>query len=337
MKKLTGAFLSLAFMSVAHAGGTLELGAEIWPPFVVEGEEMGTAEELVCGALQRSGWTCDVRTEQWDVVLEEARIGAIDGIVAAWRTGEREEFLLFSEPYITNRVIAVVSAANPVEIQSVADLTGRRVAMVTGYAYGDEIENLHGEFQVIHSSDSLSAVTAVGQGAADLALMDELAARNVLETYQLTSVVLSDTVLATRDLHFAVSQQNPRAEVIISDFERGYSAMLADGTVNEILNIDWLATEFGHRGQTDLVLRPGVSLDDINHPSQHGTVFSIGGSSHDFSDQQNVEDPRVNYQIEGKSHSTLQSALNSVFGTEIGCEHKEFSSEFDCTNLFKKK
>jgi hypothetical protein len=32
----------------------------------------------------------------------------------------------------------------------------------------------------------------------------------------------------------------------------------------------------------------------------------------------------------------LQGALNSVFGEEIGCEHKEFSSEFDCSDLFKK-
>jgi hypothetical protein len=41
--------------------------------------------------------------------------------------------------------------------------------------------------------------------------------------------------------------------------------------------------------------------------------------------------------VEGKSYSSLQSALNTVFGKNTACQHKEFSSEFDCTNLFKKR
>jgi hypothetical protein len=121
----------------------------------------------------------------------------------------------------------------------------------------------------------------------------------------------------------------------MSEFQRSYEAMLADGTVNELLDIDWLATDFGHLGQTDLVLRSGASLDHLQHPSEQGSVYSLGSSTYQY-EPESEDASRVNYQVGGKPHSSLQRALNSVFGEEIGCEHKEFSSEFDCTDLIKK-
>ncbi len=67
-----------------------------------------------------------------------------------------------------------------------------------------------------------------------------------------------------------VSRQHPRAEQIISDFHHHYEIMLKDGVVNEILDVDWLATDIGNDGKLDLVLRSGVSFDDLGTPNQQG-------------------------------------------------------------------
>ena len=53
--------------------------------------------------------------------------------------------------------------------------------------------------------------------------------------------------------------------------------------------------------------------------------------------QRNLDSSRVKYQVDGNTYSSLQTALNEVFGENTVCEHKEYSSEFDCSNLFKKR
>ena len=243
---------------------------------------------------------------------------------------------MFSEPYLVNRIVAAVSVSTPPEIQSAADLAGKRVALVAGYAYGDEIASMNGQFLEFTAKDALEAISLVLQGRADVALVDELAGMEALEASQITSVGLSKAVLATRDLHFALSTRNPEAEAIMQDFQRAYKAMLSDGTVNEILNIDWLATDFGHQGELEVVLRNDANLDQLNHPSKLGSVYSMGSARYPYDEEDAVDQSRVKYQVKGKEHSDLQSALNSAFGTELGCEHNEYSSQFDCTKLFKK-
>lgn len=336
MKKFILILISISLISIAEANDPLLLSNDDWPPFIIEGDEQGTAELLVCQALERSGWPCRVQVNDWETVLNETRIGSIDGIAAAWRNPDRETYLLFSEPYLANRIVPVVSKKEPVAIKSVADLAGLRVALVKDYAYGDEIMVMASDFEVIRAKNTRDALKKVRSGKADAALIDELVARDEMESSRMDDLTVSETVLAFRDLHFAVSRQHPLAEVIIDDFQRAYKLMLEDGTVNEILNVDWLATDFGQTGKLDVVLRSGVSLDDLSNPADDGSVYALEDSEYQIMRQRDFDPSRANYQVEGKSYSSLQSALDEVFGKDTVCKHKNFTSQFDCTDLFKK-
>ncbi len=337
MKKIALVLVLIALFSLADAKEPLVLSNDAWPPFIIEGSEQGTAEMLVCQALERSGWPCSVQVNDWENVLNDARIGAIDGIAAAWRNPERESYLLFSEPYLTNRIVPVVNSKKTAAIKSVADLAGLRVALVSNYAYGDEIMAMASRFKVIKARNSRDAIRYVRNGAADTALVDELVARDEQNESLMEDLMVSDVVLAFRGLHFAVSRQHPLAEAIIDDFQRAYKMMLADGTVNEILDVDWLATDFGQSGQLDLVLRSGVSLDDLSNPFDDGSVYALEDSEYQIMRQRDYDPSRANYQVEGKPYSSLQSALDEVFGKDTVCKHKNFTSEFDCSDLFKKR
>lgn len=312
------------------------LGAVAWPPFVLEGDEEGTAEELVCTAFRRAGWSCTVKTAEWNRVVEEARSGAIGGLVGVWRNRELSQFLLFSKPYLSNRIVPVVNRDAAAEIASIEDLAGLRVALVQDYAYGDEIDETQVAFQRIGSADFVSAMQAVQDGRADVALVDELVALHELKKESVAGVTALKVALADRELRFAVPVEHPQASRLLEDFHRAYQSMLEDGTVNEILEIDWVASDFGHIGRTDLVLRTGVKLDQVAHPDSEGAVYSLGRSRYESSQSAQQDDSRVQYRINGTGHSSLQQAINTAFGREIGCEHKEFSSEFDCTGLLKK-
>lgn len=336
MKRFAAVLIAVCGTSVAAADNKLLLGNDNWPPFVIKGSEAGISEQLVCQALELSGWQCSVEVQDWETVLDQVKIGAVDGIVAAWQTPERELFLQFSEPYLTNRIVPVINEDKRINIKSIADLDGLQVALVKDYAYGDEILQGGAKFETLEVLNSLQAMQAVKQNEADVALLDVLVARNEIEAANLAGVLVLDTVLSHRELRFAVSRHHPNAAEIIGDFQRGYKAMLDNGMVNEILNMDWIATDFGHTGRTDLVLRSNVTLDELSHPSKEGSVYSLQGDDYDFGKSPQGDATRVKYQVKGTSYSTLQSALDEVFGENMGCKHKEFSSEFDCTGLFEK-
>jgi len=335
LKKTIVICLALLLFSIAEAKGPLVLSNDAWPPYVLEGDERGTAEMIVCQALERSGWQCGVKVDDWDNVLNGARAGTIDGLVAAWRDSDRETYLLFSKPYLSNRIVPVVNNENPVVIKSSKDLAGLRVALVKGYAYGDEIMEMVSSVDVIDAKNPIDALRLLSNGDADTALLNELVAREEFEARGIEDLSITDSVLAFRDLHFAVSRQHPMAQEIIDDFHRSYELMLADGTVNEILNVDWLATDFGQPGNLNVVMRSGVSLDDLPNPSNDNDVYALQKSEYQLLHQTELDPSRIKYQADGKSYSSLQTALDSVFGKNAACKHKNYTSTFDCTDVFK--
>jgi polar amino acid transport system substrate-binding protein len=324
-------------LSTAHAADPLVLGNDAWPPFIIEGPEQGSSERLVCEALERAGRGCEIRVDDWENVLSNAREGTIDGIAAAWRTPERETYLLFSEPYLTNRIVPLVSRDSSFRPKTLADLAGRRVALVPDYAYGDSVREATATFEVVAARSSQAAIEAVAQGRADVALVDELVARAHKENRPESRAEATDAVLAYRELHFAVSRSHPAAQDIIADFQRSYDLMLEDGSVNEALGVDWLATDLGDDGQLDLVLRKGVRFDDLEDPSKTGSAYALEQSGYRLMSQPGLDDSSVNYRVDGKSHSSLQNALVEVFGKDVVCTHKEYTSTLDCSKIFQNR
>ena len=50
---------------------------------------------------------------------------------------DRERVLIYSEPYLENRLILVGRQGSDVSVTSLAALAGNRIALVAGYAYGE--------------------------------------------------------------------------------------------------------------------------------------------------------------------------------------------------------
>ena len=328
---------ALFFLPTAMAEQNLTLGNSDWPPLTIKGQRQGASEKLVCEELKRAGWNCSVKVYDWDQVLEDASEGAVDGIAAVWRTPEREEYLLFSEPYLTNRIVPVTAKDSKIFVQKVSDLSGWRVAMVPGYAYGEEIEKAKSSMTIVPVVGSAEAFKAVQEDKADIALLDDLVVRSQMEIGEGSEFTVINAVLSHRELYVAVSRQHPRAEQIISDFHHHYEIMLKDGVVNDILDVDWLATDIGNDGKLDLVLRSSVSFDDLGTPNQQGETYSLGQSQYQTMSETDLGGSQMNYFVEGRPHSSLQETLIDVFGKDAVCTKVDYSSVIDCTKIFQQK
>ena len=90
----------------------LRLASDRWPPFTGEAGTQRVAIELVHTALDHAG----------------IRNATYDGSSAMWRSEKREQDLLFSEPYLENRLVLVGRKGSDVTAARMSDLAGKRVA-----------------------------------------------------------------------------------------------------------------------------------------------------------------------------------------------------------------
>ena len=320
----------VCFTSLAHAGDALELGNDSWPPFVLQGEEQGTSERLVCEALSRAGYGCSVYVEDWQTTLTQANAGVLDGIAALWRTPERETYLLYSRAYLTNRLVPVVKAGDTQPIRKIADLAGRRVALASGYAYGDEIEAARKTFQSVTVSGDAAAFIALRSARVNVALVDELVAREFVGSPEGEGFVIGDAVLAYRALFFAMSRKHPEAEAIVAAFNQSFELMLQDGTVNEILKVDWLATDLGQDGELDLVLRSGASLDSLSVPAQDGSTYALGQAEYQMMKRSGFDFDQASYTVDGVSHKSMDDAITTTYSKKKVCAYDQWKAAVVC-------
>ena len=111
----------------------LRLVSDHWPPFTAEKGSARVAIQLVKAALARAGQpsATTIFASDFARVVERIQAGEYDGSAALWKNSEREAFLHFSLPYLENRLVLIGREGNPVDVRSMSELAGKRVATVS--------------------------------------------------------------------------------------------------------------------------------------------------------------------------------------------------------------
>ncbi|MGF1468852.1 MAG: substrate-binding periplasmic protein [Sandaracinaceae bacterium] len=245
----------LALLLTAACGSNLHLASTPWPPFVDEPGEPRIAIEIVRRALVRSGRGAAQEIVPNGTLTGALRAGTYDGTAAIWRGEERERFLLYSRPYLENRIVLVGRAGSDVSAVSLSELAGKRIGIVEGYAYGEMVTEAQGPV-LVEAETVTEHLQAIIDGELDYALVDDLEVHHLFEEYreQARGAFAVGTVpLARRTLHFAVRRDLADAERIVADFNRAVLEMLGDGTYNEVLGLLWIRTDVDQDGRYELV------------------------------------------------------------------------------------
>jgi polar amino acid transport system substrate-binding protein len=268
--------LSTAAASLVETAQTppLRLVSTAWPPFTNEPGQPRFALDLVEAALRRIGLTAKT------TIVEPARFtpallnGEFDGTAAAWKDAERERVLVFSQPYLENRLILVGRHGSDVSAGALTDLKGKRIAIVEGYSYGDTIDTSGATF--VRSRSEEDSLTLLLSGKADYALMDEIVVQFIVNNYPKeagTRLSLGSKPLLTRPLYFAVRQSRPDAESIVNRFNAQLRGMIADRTYHRLLHVSWIFADVDGDGVPEFV--PQTDRPGATQPKQAYTLFSM--------------------------------------------------------------
>jgi ABC-type amino acid transport substrate-binding protein len=252
-------FLLCLFLGITLAGTAqvtkLNLASDIWPPFTNIEPHRSLATDLVNEALGRVGITANTEVLEFEEVIQDIRQGKYDGSAALWYSQDREEFLLYSAPYLQNQLIVVGRKGADVSMTSFSDLNGKRVAVVGNYAYGTEVDDARDVVLVSGHNDQENLERLIKEEV-DYMLVDGLLIQYLI-THQKDEVTkflqVGTKHLFKRSLHFAIRKDLPGAESIIERFNQGIIKMVTDGSYNRILQLNWIRADVDGDGKLEMV------------------------------------------------------------------------------------
>lgn len=255
MKKILLSLLIISTLNGYAQTTELKLGSDIWPPFTNVESEKSFALDLVKEALSRINIKASMEIIQFDDVISSIGRGDLDGSAAMWLSTEREQKYIFSKPYLHNQLILVGRKGSIVKDLVVADLDGKRVGVVENYAYGDP-ENLN--VIIVEGKSDQKNLERLLMEQIDYMLVDALLIQYMLK-YQINDVTehleIGNTPIRVKSLHFVLRKEISDGERIMALFDEEIIKMIADGSYNTILELNWIKSDIDGDGKMELVLQ----------------------------------------------------------------------------------
>jgi polar amino acid transport system substrate-binding protein len=300
--------------STAPSGSNgLNLGATPWVPFTGEEGQPRVASYLVERALERAGYQSHTTIVPDGALTPALEAGRFDGSPALWQSDDRKAFLLYSKPYLENRLLLVGSKGADVSARSFADLRGKRIAIVEGYAYGPELDSAR-EPSFVRVASSQEMIRAVLSGQADYCLLEALLVEFLFEEHGKEAperLEVGRTPLFRRTLHFGVRKALPNAEQIVARFNDILDEMVRDGTYNLALQVSWITADVDGDGRPELVRQGPVGTSPPTH-SYELFQGSSEGSSPEGVPRVVTQEEQQRYYVNGRAYNSWEDIPDSL-------------------------
>ncbi len=199
-------------------------------------EIVGFDVDLAKETARRLGVEFEFKAIDWNSKVEELNSGNIDII---WNgldiTPERQEFFLYSNPYMDNRQIILLNQNADFKITSESDLAGKRVGTQGGSnseTYVEQNETLRNSMREFKTySTVLNAFNALSNGEVDLLICDEHAARYELSKnagkFKLVEVTIGPVTKIGIGFRKSDVELRDKVQIVFND-------MIKDGTAAKI-------------------------------------------------------------------------------------------------------
>lgn len=211
-----------------------------WPPIMYRQDTVivGAGPALVQKIFNDIGLKVQFPyTGSWDKVQAKAKSGAVDVLVAAYKTAEREGYMVYSEPYTTDPVALFVAKGKAFPFDNWDVLKSKKGVAMIGDSYGQEFDgfsaaNLH----LTRASSSQEAFDMVGSGKADYFIYSLYAGENQLkQNGQQSKFESFPKFVDEESFYITISKKSPFVKYL-ADVNKGIEKYKADGTINKLID-----------------------------------------------------------------------------------------------------
>lgn len=267
-------WVALSFgASVATAAGTVRLvAAELSPYIGPTHAREGYVAELVRAAFERVDYTVDIRFYPPARARSVAASGQVDGLLPAPDSGSLESEFVLSAPFpgangglLKKRSLAIPYPADAATrpLDTLRQLSHLRFGAVRGASVSaafDGADFLKREYV----DRDLQNLDKLALGRIDLMVVDKFRASDLMILHRphlIGQLEFLQPPLFRSDFHVAFSRRAPKHERLRADFNRGLSALVSEGRVEDILMRHGLSLRKPQASGRDV-----ITVGTVNNP-----------------------------------------------------------------------
>lgn len=209
------------------------------PPFSYLDKEgaAGPYLALFKEAFRRMGVEANIDVLPWARALAAADAGRA-GIGGIYMNTERRGKYDFSDPFYEERIALFVPAGKEFRYRGIEDLSGKLVAGLSGWSYGDAFDAAvkAGRIELDASSaDDLVNFRKLGQGRVDVVIDLEDAGRAAMATLGLEGrVTMLPTLFSVNKVYLAYSKTRDKG-ALLAAFNKAINDMRREGVIDAIM------------------------------------------------------------------------------------------------------
>ena len=146
----------------------------------------------------------------WDVVQEKAKQWAIDGIVALYKTKEREQYLEYSIAYAQDPIVLFFSGGKLFAYTGKQNLLGKKGVAIVGDSYGQTIDDyiVSAKLDITRVATPEAAFAMIKNGKADYFIYSLYAGKNVIEQ-KLLKGIQESSIVSSQPFYIGISKKSP--------------------------------------------------------------------------------------------------------------------------------
>ncbi len=175
-----------------------------------------------------------INSGSFDKILSLAREKKVSIVNAATSTPERNEYLLFTSPFVEIKNVILVKDSNP-KLRNVRELAGKKISIVQGYAVTEYLENNYPYLKLNKVPKDYDAILNVVNGVSDAAIIDLATASYLINKEGITNIYVSGDVGYPIKLAIGSRKDWPELNSIL---QKGLNAI--SDNEREAINSKWI-------------------------------------------------------------------------------------------------
>lgn len=211
-----------------------------WPPFSWQEQDrmVGAGTALVESVLDELKIAYVTRPSgNWKRVQAEARAGEVDVIVAAYRTDERETYLVYAEPaYAEDANVIWVKKGRAFAFDGWDDLIGKRGTVMLGESYGQRFDTfLEQELTIGWVNSPIQNLAKLDLERADYYPFSLFGGQiQIAQLGYRDRIEALPTPISTEGVYLVVSKQSPLT-ARLPEIQAAIERRRSDGTVDRLV------------------------------------------------------------------------------------------------------
>lgn len=189
------------------------LGADYaWPPFDFVDQQQqhaGISADFLTLIAKKTGLNFKIEADVWSNIMSKMQAKKLDGLAAAVKTPERENYLSFSTPYIA-MPLAIVTLNTTISIDSLAELDGKTIAVNKGTYLQEWLVKNHPKIKLFLTSSNQESLFLTSAGKVDAYVGNIAVATYIINKEFLTNLKIVAKVEAFKTkVSMAIDKDKP--------------------------------------------------------------------------------------------------------------------------------